>query len=337
MRVLEQAETIAEEVLFPAALAVDGADRVPPSHLDLLADRGIYGLAGPRDAGGLAASPAQAARVVEALAGGCLATTFVWLQHGSALRAVAGSTTPGLRDGWLGPLCRGERRAGIAQAALRSGPPAVRARPVDGGFLLSGAAPWVTGWGMFDVLYVAARDATDTVLWFLLDAVAGPALQVEPLHLVAVNASRTVLVHFTDHFVPASRLVTTAAHQGGQPASPMALRANGSLSLGVASRCARLLDSADLARDVDQARQALDGALDASEDEMPKARAAASALALHAATQLTLATGAASVLSDSHAQRLFREAMFLLVFGSRPPIRAALAQILGVSSGGGSR
>jgi hypothetical protein len=79
---------------------------------------------------------------------------------------------------------------------------------------------------------------------------------------------------------------------------------------------------------VDQARRALDSALTAPDDVMPQARAAASALALRAATQLTLASGAGSVLSDSHAQRLFREAMFLLVFGSRPPIRAALTDLL---------
>jgi alkylation response protein AidB-like acyl-CoA dehydrogenase len=328
VRVLDRAEQIAEEVLYPAAQAVDTADRVPPSHLDLLADAGLYGLAGPREAGGLAADLPAAARVVEALAGGCLATTFVWLQHGSALRAVADSRTPGLRDAWLEPMCRGERRAGIAQAALRPGPPAVRAREVDGGYLLSGAAPWVTGWDMVDVLHTAARDASDRVLWFLLDAVASGTLWIEPLHLVAVNASRTVLVHFADHFVPAGRLVGTAAHEGGQPSTPAALRANGSLALGVASRCARLLDAADLSASVDHARQALDSAIDGPGDAMPVARAAASALALHAATRLTLVTGAASVLSDSPAQRLFREAMFLLVFGSRPPIRAALTTLL---------
>ncbi|MEN3305093.1 MAG: hypothetical protein V7603_1295 [Micromonosporaceae bacterium] len=330
MSVLDRAGEIAEEVLLPAAMSVDAADRVPAPHLDLLATEGFYGLSGPRDAGGLAVTdPAEAARVVEVLAGGCLATTFVWLQHQSALRAVAGSGTPGLRDAWFEPLCRGRRRAGIAQAALRAGAPAVRARPVGGGYLLSGAAPWVTGWDMVDVLYTATRES-DTVTWFLVDAVAGPTLAVQPLHLVAVNASRTVLVRFTDHFVPAARLVGTAPYEGGQPAAPAALRGNGSLALGVAARCARLLDSAELATSVDRARHALDGALTGPADAMPKARAAASALAMRAATQLTVATGGPSVLTDSPAQRLVREAMFLLVFASRPAIRAELTRLLPV-------
>jgi alkylation response protein AidB-like acyl-CoA dehydrogenase len=62
----------------------------------------------------------------------------------------------------------------------------------------------------------------------------------------------------------------------------------------------------------------------ASSDEMPAARAAASELCWRAAAQLMVATGGRSVLTDQHAQRLAREAMFLLVFGSRPSIKAAL-------------
>jgi hypothetical protein len=35
----------------------------------------------------------------------------------------------------------------------------------------------------------------------------------------------------------------------------------------------------------------------------------------------------AAVLPDQHAQRLSREAVFLLVFGSRPPIKAELLRL----------
>jgi alkylation response protein AidB-like acyl-CoA dehydrogenase len=197
-------------------------------------------------------------------------------------------------------------------------------RAVEGGYLLDGAAPWVTGWDMIDVLYTAARDASDTVIWLLVDAVAGPTLRVGPLHLVAVNASRTVLVRFAEHFVPAARLVGTGPYEGGQPTMPAALRGNGSLALGVADRCARLLDDARLAAAVADVRAALDAALTGPPVAMPEARAAASALAMRSATLLSLGTGARSVLVGDHAQRLVREAMFLLVFGSRPAIREAL-------------
>ena len=48
------------------------------------------------------------------------------------------------------------------------------------------------------------------------------------------------------------------------------------------------------------------------------------ALAMRAATALLVRTGSSGILLDQHAQRLVREAMFLCVFGSRPPIKAGL-------------
>ena len=55
---------------------------------------------------------------------------------------------------------------------------------------------------------------------------------------------------------------------------------------------------------------------------MPAARAAACELALRATAALVVSQGSTAVLADQDAQRLAREALFLLVFGSRPPIRA---------------
>jgi alkylation response protein AidB-like acyl-CoA dehydrogenase len=314
----ERAAIIADEVLFPAALAIDAADQVPVGHLDLLAAEGFYG-------------PPQVdfvdfCRIVEVLASGCLATTFVWLQHFGAVRAAATSERPGIRDRWLDPLSRGVRRAGIALAALRPGTPAVRARAVDGGYLLDGEAPWVTGWGMIDTLFTAARDEADTVVWALLDAVPDETLSVQPLDLVAVNASRTVLVRFAGHFVPADRVTGTAPFAVVAAGDAAGLRLNGSLALGVTARCVRLLGPGRLDGALDECRAALDAG---TPETMPQARAAASALAVRAAAALSAATGARAVMRGNHAERLSREALFLLVFGSRPAIKGALLRRLG--------
>jgi len=318
---LGRAERLAEELLFPAALAVDGAERVPAGHLDRLAAEGWYGLAGPVEAGGLDAYATEGARVAEVLAGGCLATTFVWMQHHGAVSAVAGSTTPGLREAWLGPLCRGERRAGTALAGLLPGPPRLRATPVDGGYRLDGDAPWVTGWGMVDTLHVAARTPDDTVVWALVDAVAGPTLAVEPLRMVAVQASATVHARFAGHVVPAERVTQTLPFAEWPARDAAALRTNGSLALGVAGRCCRLIGPSRLDGELDACRAALDAGPPRA---LPPARAAAAELAVRAANTLVVAYGSRSVLRDQHPQRLAREALFLLVFGSRPAIRDAL-------------
>jgi hypothetical protein len=62
---------------------------------------------------------------------------------------------------------------------------------------------------------------------------------------------------------------------------------------------------------------------------MADARAAASELAVRAAAALAVRDGGYAVAVDQHAQRLAREAVFLLVFGSRPGIKSALLQRLG--------
>ncbi|OLB65233.1 MAG: hypothetical protein AUI10_07720 [Actinobacteria bacterium 13_2_20CM_2_72_6] len=191
-----------------------------------------------------------------------------------------------------------------------------------GGYVIDGEAPWVTGWDMVDTLHTAARDESGTVVWALLDAVAGNGLQVEPLDLVAVRASRTVVLRFDGYFVPDERVTRIHPYAEWAARDAANLRLNGSLALGVAARCVALLDSAPLRGALDGCR----GALDAGTPEgLPEARAAASALAARAAAALATAQGSGAVLRGSHAERLTREALFLLVFGSRPAIKAALA------------
>jgi alkylation response protein AidB-like acyl-CoA dehydrogenase len=322
-KTVARAREIADEILFPAAMNVDVGILDPAGHLDLLAAEGFYGLAAPPGVGTLKLSGLPAAcQVVEELASGSLTTTFIWMQHHTALLAAAASGVPGISERWLEPLATGRHRAALAiGATVRQGPASLRAAPVDGGYLFDGEAPWVTGWGLTDTLYASARTADDSALSALLDAQASDTLRVEPLEMVAVQASRTVRATFDRHFVAADRVTGILPRQQWTKPNPGTLRFNGSLALGVASRCARLTRDATLAGQVGRCREALDSA---DAEGMPSARAAASELALRAAGVLSVATGSHAVLLDNHAQRFLREAMFLLVFGLRPSIREAL-------------
>ena len=315
----DRARRIAATVLLPDAAAVDAADTVPAAHLAALDEAGITGLA--------AALPSLAERmaVTEALASGCLATTFVWLQHQGALATVA-ACPASIRDRHLADLATGRRRAGVAITALR--PPApLRVRREPGGFRLDGTVPWVTGWGIVDLLVVAALDADDVVHLVLVD-VPAPGIEAERLPLVAAHASRTSTLTFRAHPVGADRLlaVQPLAEQRARDAAGLA--GNGALALGVAARAlaesAEGAESADFA-ELDAARAALQTS---GPDALPAARADASSLALRAATRLLVRTGARSALAGSTPERLLREAAFLLVFGSRPAIKAALLDAL---------
>ena len=177
--VLAAARALADDVLFPDAMRVDRLDVLPVAHLDALAAAGLYGAPAPAEAGGLGLDLRQVSAVAEELASGCLATAFVWVQHFRLLMTLAtGGAPAALRDRWLASACRGTTRGGIALAGLMPGPVMLRAEVADGGWRLDGAAPWVTGWGLIDLLLVVARGPGDTVVTLIMDATAQPGLTV---------------------------------------------------------------------------------------------------------------------------------------------------------------
>jgi alkylation response protein AidB-like acyl-CoA dehydrogenase len=321
---------IAEELLFPNAAQIDAAEVLPRRYLDALAEAGLYGLFGPVNCGGYDADPLRAARVVEALGGASLTTAFVWIQHHSVVRAVAGAEA-GLRHQWLPALCLGQVRAGIAYAALRRpGPPSAIVRPHSlagdtDGWTLDGYAPWVTGWDRINVLLAGARAGAD-VVWALLDAEDAPTAEVRPVRLDALQASATVSLRWSSHVVAPERVVAVEPFDDWVRRDAAGRQLNGYLAIGVAARCARLLGPSALDASIEMARLALDTASGAT---IVTARAEAALLAVRAAQALVASGGGRSVESGSHAARLMREAMFLLVFGQTRDIRAAQLQALG--------
>ena len=319
-----RAERLAEEVLLPAASTTDRTGELPAANLDALAAAGFYGLFAPPELGGLGADFPTTCAVVETLASGCLATTFVWVQHFGLLRSLLTGPVP-LRSAWLGPACRGERRGGIAFGGLLPGPPALLARPSGGSWALDGVAPWVSGWGHIDTLEVAARGPGDVVVHMALDAVGGGGITVTRRRLVALDATDTVRLGFDGVVVPAERVLRIVpwdpAASGGA-----SLRLNGSLALGLTRRCCSLLGPSALDAELAARRAALDAAGAAA---MPAARAAAAELALRAATALLVSGGSRAALADGPAARLVREAMVLSVFASRSEIKVALLDRLG--------
>jgi alkylation response protein AidB-like acyl-CoA dehydrogenase len=302
------------------AAEVDADDTIPEAHLRGLADAGLYGIFAPVEAGGLGLD-AEVGPVIEELASACLASTFVWLQHLRLLGAMLDPGTPAaLREALLPAVVRGDVRGGVALAGLLPGPPRLTARPVEGGWLLDGEAPWVSGWGIVDLLVVAARGPEDTTVTLLVDAREQHGLAAARQRLGAVNASATVQLSFAGLFVPDGRFVSQKPYD---PVSAQSegLRGNGSLALGVGRRCCALIGPSALDDELDACRAELDAADTAA---MPAARAWASEFAVRAAHVLAVRRGSRSALAGDDAERLAREAGFLLVFGSRPAIKDAL-------------
>ena len=313
MTKLEEAQAFADGFLFPTANDVDAMDVLPRERLDRLAADGWYGLASPT----MGIQMDEAWPILAAFAGGCLTTTLVWLQHHGTLAACAFG--PEHVQHWAAPLASGDRRGSVAFNGLLPNPK-LRSRPDGDSWVIDGTAPWMSGWGLVDVIHCATRAPDDDVVWLLVDA-NDPGLRAEPHRLLGLNASATVTLHFDEVRVEADRLTSRFPWAEWPARDAMGLRGNGSVSVGVAERCARLIGSGALHDDVVAATAALDAA---DAETAPAARAAASSLAVRAASALVAHEGSAGVERGTHAERLFREAAMLLVFASRPTIRAQL-------------
>ena len=317
--VVATAKRLADEVLFPAAVETDRAETVPVELLDALADAGLYGLSGPASAGGLEADFPTVCAVVEALASGCLTTTFAWVQHLGAVIACAATENEPVQE-WVAPLCSGARRAGLALGGALAGAPQLTAREAEGGWSLTGTSAFVSGWGRVDVIHTAARTDDRRLVWALVDARESETLTAERLELVALNATMTARAAFREHPVPAERVTSISPYREGAT-PPEVLRIHSSLALGVAARCSRLLGPTPLEAELDRIRDELDR-LDP--ETIEASRGAAGELALRAAAALAVTTGSRSLLLEDHAQRLVREALFVLVYALRPGSREAL-------------
>lgn len=249
---IEAAQRLADELLAPNAERVDQASLVPSTHFEALGDAGLFGIAGRPEHGGSALPAPAARRAMAAVAGGCGATFFVWVQHHSIVRTLTDTldrtADPARRaelEALLTDLAAGRRIAGTAFAHLRrAGAPAIRATRVDGGWRLDGLAPWATSWGIAERFIVAAESADGAVVWSLIEA--GPTrplagMTAEPLRLPVLGATGTVALRFDgcvigdDHVVATDdaatwRRIDRVKASAGQPAP-----------LGIAARCIGLL------------------------------------------------------------------------------------------------
>ncbi|HAZ33171.1 MAG TPA: hypothetical protein DCY63_04955 [Acidimicrobiaceae bacterium] len=313
---VKTARRLADEVLFPTAVATDRGGVIPTAHLQALQDAGLYGIFSTESVGGSNLSNADRDLIIEALAGGCLTTTFIWQQHAGPATATA--LCDGKAHRYAAGLAKGETRGGVAFAhLLRQGAPVLRAEPCSDGWLVSGTAPYITGWGDVDVVLIAAR-WQDSVVWGIVPGIESETMSASMLELAAVNSSSTAVITFDQHLVTTDDVTSVVSFESWLESYRMGLRANGSLALGVTGRCLSLLGPSDLDDEYATARHRLDTA---SVDELPAARANASDLCMRSATMLVAASGGGAVASSHHAQLLARQAMFLLVQSQTSEIR----------------
>lgn len=335
------ARRLADEVLAPAAQRVDRTV-VPPGHLRALAAERLLTPTAPAELGGGGASPAVGRAVAEVLAGACGATWFVTTQHHLPVRSLLASSNGSLQERWLRPLASGDVLAGIALAHLRRRGASVSGTRAPGGWRVSGDVPWLTSWGLAELVLLGFRDGDD-VVFALVPARDQPGFTAgAPLALAAMQAARTVTVTLRDYAVSDGDVVDRqpfeAWAQRDAATTANATPAVFGLLAAVVSRLAaeggRRGEPATtgLAERLAEDSSAVRAQAYALVDDVPADERVADRLALRAtaldllttATTGLVAAGAGASMSLDHpAQRWAREALFHLIQAQTPAVRAA--------------
>ncbi|HLV80353.1 MAG TPA: acyl-CoA dehydrogenase family protein [Chthonomonadaceae bacterium] len=348
--ILQAARRVADTALEPNAQESDRAGGPNPANFRALAEAGLLGLAVPRAYGGLGVSGATQRAVTEILAAACGVTTFVQAQHHGAAYQIGGAPNETLKQALLPDMAAGRRLCAVAIAHLRRpDPPVLRAEPVTGGYRLSGAAPWVTGWGLMNQVVIGATlpDGRCVFVWSparreefagLFADVAPPesgwgSLRAsDPLPLCAMNASLTVTLTFDGWFVPQAHWLYELDRETLQRNDRNGVLGPTALTLGCAAACVRLLCETAERRPLPAIRRAAAtfatewettrnlvlewiGKTDAPDffENALRLRAGCIELAVRAAhAAVAASSGAANTLTHP-AQRLLREALFYTV------------------------
>jgi len=349
------AAATAADVLDPHAQAADDPARgVDPAHLALLARQGLLSVTMPVAEGGYDADAAVDAETVELVSGSCGATWFLCTQHRFP-QYLARGPLPGLpaEAVRLGPAAP-RHRAGLADASTsagiaiahvrRPGPPAVRAEPARGGsWTFHGHADWCTGWGLLDVVMIAAATPDDQFVLALMPAREQPGLRATaPLPLSVMAGTRTVALQLDGLRVAADDVLTTVGiaawrvHDAARTANPTPA------SFGLLRRVLVELHELGVRRD---RPDAVDTALTLTEHaatcraeayallfgvptlervaERAALRGQVGALLVRAANALVAARSGSALLATSPEQRWVREAAFHLIQAQTAGVRAA--------------
>ncbi len=363
------AAQLGAELLAPHAPAADDPRiGVDPVHLAALAGAGLLSVRAPAELGGFGADQRVDAEVVELLAASCGATWFVTTQHDSpaALSRRVPPTVPAdaaepgpAAARHLGELAGAQRLAGVAIAHLRRpGPPPITATPDGaGGYRLSGHADWCTGWGLIDLVMIAATveagGAGERFVFALLPAEPRPGLVAgEPLALSVMGGTRTVALELDDVPVAAAEVLLTVAAPAWRRHDRLATANAKPASVGLLRRALTELERAGERHDAPDAvalahrlaaraapmrARAYDLMTRSRPDEHLAERVALrgelAALTVHGTHALIATRSGSAMLHACPEQRWAREAAFHLVQAQTPDVRAAQLAAFGPVSG----
>ncbi len=345
------------EKLHKLAGETDVTSRWPAEQLQLCGDHGVFEWFLEPEWGGQSWDQEAILRGYLALSKACLTTTFIITQRSGACRRIASGENDDLKSLLLPELASGERFATVGISHLTTSrrhlaTPVLQAERVEGGFVLDGFSPWVTGAAHAEHVVTGAtlmenRNPTEQQLLVALPMDLPGASAGDPAQLVGLSASHTGQVICDNVFVEEQWLLAgpienvmslgSGAGTGGHQTS--------TLAVGLARAAIDFIESesarrAELGVPLDALRQDYDevyasllavvrGEPSCSTETL---RQRANSLVLRA-TQAALVTAKGAGYVQGHpVGRWCREALFFLVWSCpQPVVNANLCELAGIA------
>ena len=357
------AELIARE-LAPKVVDIDLKGVYPGDFLKQLGALGGLGSLTPVAHGGSARGLGHAIRVIEEASKECVSTGFLlWAEY--ALQwYVINSPNRALAAEMLPLMARGEVLGGTAQSNSMKSCAGIedarlKARRVEGGYIINGVLPWVSNIGPEHYFHMGASlpDTPGLVIGLMHGSTPGLTL-TQNAHFIGMEGTNTFACQFREVFLRDSRVVCHANEFDAfreRTKSAFILLQMG-MGLGLIDACVAMMKRSD--RTHAHINRFLDVQADALEAELEAARAATYALAekieldgsaphvretlalrlagselsLKAANAAMLHMGAKGYLSNNAAQRRLREAYFIAIV--TPAIKHLRKELHEFDSGG---
>lgn len=336
--------------LVARAEATDASGHWPTEQLALCANYGVYQWFLPEQWGGQAWDEPDIDQAYFRLAAACLTTTFVLTQRVAACRRIVDSDNEAAKAELLPGLASGSLFATVGISHLttsrrHAARPVMTAREANGGFVLEGYCPWVTGGHYADTIVIGATLADGREILAAVPTDLPGMEPAEPARLVALSASHTGSVQCHEVFVerrwllfgPVENVIKLGgAGAGGVHTSAVALGLATAAIDFLLSETTRRSDLAPACESLQAERQTLAEDLLAAARGVPgcsveNLRSRANSLALRATQAALTAAKGAGFIQGHPAGRWCREALFFLVWSCPQGVAAAnLCELAGL-------
>ncbi|WP_216087065.1 acyl-CoA dehydrogenase family protein [Stanieria cyanosphaera] len=350
---LEIAQQYLQQEIAPKANQIDRQSDKLRVALQGLGKRNLLALRVPENLGGAGFSEIEYRQFQIAIASTSGALAFLQTQHQSAGSFLVASENQFLQQQYLPQMSKGKILIGVGFSQLRRrGKPMMQAREVEGGYLLDGEVPWITGFDFFDQFIIGAALPDGRELYGLLPLqtqtqdTSGTILLSQPMELIATTATNTVSGKIKQWFLPDQQVVSIKPPNSIHEGSKKNILHHGFFAMGCAYAALNLLKQIYQKKQLaflEQSWQQLDRELtickkktfqvitqsNSSDQEKLQLRAWAINLAGRCSQAAIIATSGAANYLNSSAGRIYREALLFSVSGQTTDVMAeSLKQLL---------